>query len=73
VANPQTYLGANLQAWSFYEHVERVGDSTVGRVLQRDDAEMHVTPVDLFEDGRNRADGHVLDPFAELGDRGDLR
>ena len=68
MVDPQPDLGADLQVGQLDEHVERVGDPAVGRVLEGDDAELDVPPVDLFEDGGDRADRHVLDGLAKFGD-----
>ena len=59
-------LGADLQPGQPHEHLERVDDPAVGRVLQRHDAELDVPAVDLLEDRGDRADGDVLDRLAEI-------
>ena len=61
-------LGPNFQAREANEHVQGVGDPAVGRVLERDQAELNVAAVDFLEDRRDRAHGDMLDRFAELGD-----
>ena len=68
----QPHLGADLQVRQLDEHVERVGDPAVGRVLQRHQAELDVAAIDLLEDRRDRADRHVLDRLAKFGDRGQV-
>ena len=72
VVDPQPDLGPDLQARQPDEHLERVGDPAVGRILQRDDPELDVAAVDLLEDRGDRADRDVLDGLAELGDRGEV-
>ena len=69
VMDPQPDLGADLQAGQPDEHLERVDDPAVGRVLQRHEPELDVAAVDLLEDRGDRADRDVLDGLAELGDR----
>ena len=50
------------------EHVERVGDAAVGRVLDRHDAEVGVPAIDLLEHRGDAADRHQLDALAEAMD-----
>ena len=72
MVDPEPDLGADLQAGEPDEHLERVDDPAVGRVLQRDEAELDVPAVDLLEDRGDRADRDVLDGLAELGDGGEV-
>ena len=72
MVNPQPDLGPDLQVGELDEHLERVGDPAVGRVLQGDDAELDVPAVDLLEDGGDRADGDVLDGLAKFRHRGQV-
>ncbi len=72
VMNPEPNLGPNLQAGESHEHVERVGDPAVGRVLQRHDPELHVPAIHFLEHGGDRADRDMLDRFAKLGHSGEI-
>jgi hypothetical protein len=51
---------------------ERVGNATVRRVFQRDKAILSVTPIDLFKDCTNAADGEHFDAGAKTMDRGEV-
>ena len=70
--HPQPHLGPDLEVRQLDEHLERVGDPAVGRVLQWDHAELDVPAVDLLEDRGDRADRDMLDGLAKLGDRGQV-
>ena len=67
--NTQPYLGPDLQVRKLDEHIERVGDPSVGRIFERDQAEFNVAAIDLLEDGGDRTNGDVLDAFAKFRDR----
>ncbi len=43
------------------EHLQRVGDPPVGRVLDRHQAEVGVPLIDFLEDGRDGSHGQKLD------------
>ena len=64
VMNPQRHLGADLDRQP-REVVERVGDSAIGGVLERHDAEVGVTGLHLFEGGRDAGHRHEVDGTAE--------
>ena len=70
--NAQPHFGPDLQVRELDEHVEGVGDASVGRVFERHQAELDVAAIDLLEDGRDRRDRHVLDAFAKFCDRGQV-
>ena len=70
--NPQADLGADLQAGQADEHFQGVGDPAVGRVFERDDAELDVPAVDLLEHRGDRADRDVFHRLAELGHRREM-
>ena len=72
VMNLQPHLGADHQVRHAQEHVERVGDPAVGRVLHRHDAEIDVAAIDLLEDGGDAADAQELDRLAEALDGGEM-
>ena len=69
VMNPQADLGANFELRQPHEHIQRVGDSAIGGVFQRHDAEIGMTAVDFLKDGRDAADPNKFDGLAKALDR----
>ena len=63
---------ADLQARQPHEHVERLGDAAVGRILERNHAEVDMAAIDLFEHRRDAADPHELDSLSEAFDGGEV-
>src|SRR5262249_15941631 len=72
VVDPQPHLGANDELGHAHEHVERVRDAAVGRVLEWDDPKLDVSPLYFLEHGRDAPHLHELDRMAESFDGGEL-
>ncbi len=70
--NSQPHLGPDHDVGQLDEHVERVGHPAVGRVFQRHQAELDVTAIDVFKDGRDRADRDVDHGLTKLGHRSQM-
>ena len=51
--------------WQAREHVQRVGDPSIGRIFHGHQAEVGMLPVDLFEDGRDGPHRDEFDRAAE--------
>ena len=51
MVDPQLDLGTDFHVGQLDEHVESVGDPPIRRVFQRNDAELDVPSIELFEHG----------------------
>ena len=61
----QPNFAADHQMRHLQEHVERIDDPAVGRVLDRHDAEIDVAAIDLLEHRRNVVHAQASDRLTE--------
>src|SRR5262245_18776334 len=72
VVNPQLHLATRADGMLACKVVERVGDTAVGRVLQRHNAEVRLPGFDFLEYRGDRADRHQFGALAIAVDRREM-